>query len=74
MIRLPYPLLVGPLSGFLSLVPYVGLPLALMPPMFVALAQATSFGYFIIFLIVAALPPAGAESALSRRSSARACI
>jgi predicted PurR-regulated permease PerM len=31
----------------------VGLPLALVPPMFVALAQATSFGYFIIFLIVA---------------------
>jgi predicted PurR-regulated permease PerM len=53
IIRLPYPLLVGPLSGFLSLIPYVGLPLALVPPMFVALAQATSFGYFIIFLIVA---------------------
>jgi predicted PurR-regulated permease PerM len=53
IIRLPYPLLVGPLSGFLSLIPYVGLPLALVPPMFVALAQATSFGYFIIFMIVA---------------------
>lgn len=32
LIHLPYPLLVGPLSGFLSLVPYVGLPLALFPP------------------------------------------
>jgi predicted PurR-regulated permease PerM len=53
IIRLPYPMLVGPLSGFLSLIPYVGLPLALVPPMFVALPQATSFGYFIIFLIVA---------------------
>jgi predicted PurR-regulated permease PerM len=53
VIRLPYPLLVGPLSGFLSLMPYVGLPLALVPPMFVALAQATSFGYFVIFVIVA---------------------
>jgi predicted PurR-regulated permease PerM len=52
-IRLPYPLLVGPLSGFLSLIPYVGLPLAMLPPMFVALAQATSFGYFVIFVIVA---------------------
>ena len=30
-----------------------GIPLALVPPMFVALAQATSLGYFIIFLIVA---------------------
>ena len=53
IIRLPYPFLVGPLSGFLSLIPYVGLPLALVPPMFVALPQATSFGYFIIFMIVA---------------------
>jgi predicted PurR-regulated permease PerM len=53
VIRLPYPILVGPLSGFLSLIPYVGLPLALIPPMFVALAQATSFGYFVIFVIVA---------------------
>ena len=34
---LPYPLLVGPLSGFFSLVPYVGLPLALAPPMLVSL-------------------------------------
>lgn len=37
VIRLPFPLLVGPLSGFLSLVPYIGLPLALIPPLFAAL-------------------------------------
>src|SRR5581483_12512734 len=30
---LPYWPLVGPLSGFLSLVPYVGLPLSIIPPM-----------------------------------------
>ena len=35
--RLPYPLLIGPLSGFLSLIPYVGLPLAVIPPLFAAL-------------------------------------
>ncbi len=34
---LPYPLLTGPLSGFSSLVPYVGLPLALAPPLLVSL-------------------------------------
>jgi predicted PurR-regulated permease PerM len=34
---LPYPLLTGPLSGFCSLVPYIGLPLALAPPLFVSL-------------------------------------
>ena len=39
MVRLPYPLLVGPLSGCLSLFPYVGLPLALIPPLFAALNQ-----------------------------------
>lgn len=36
--RLPYPMLVGPLSGMLSLFPYVGLPLAMAPPLFSALA------------------------------------
>jgi predicted PurR-regulated permease PerM len=38
MMRLPFPLLVGPLSGFLSLVPYIGLPLAMVPPLFAALS------------------------------------
>src|SRR5258705_11272482 len=28
LIRVPYPMLGGPLHGFMSLVPYVGLPLA----------------------------------------------
>src|SRR6185437_6556984 len=36
-VKLPYWLVVAPLSGFLSLVPYVGLPLAMLPPMFAAL-------------------------------------
>ncbi len=37
ILGLPFPFLAGSLSGFLSLVPYVGLPLALLPPAFVAL-------------------------------------
>lgn len=37
LIRLPYWLLVGPLSAFLSLVPYVGLPLAILPPLLAGL-------------------------------------
>lgn len=54
IIRLPYPLLVGPLSGFLSLVPYIGLPLALLPPMFIALtALHTVSGYLLVFSLVA---------------------
>ncbi|MFB3825801.1 MAG: AI-2E family transporter [Bryobacteraceae bacterium] len=56
LIRLPYPLLVGPLSGFFSLIPYVGLPLALLPPMFIALtAFHTISGYLLVFGIVAVL-------------------
>lgn len=54
IIHLPYALLVGPLSGFLSLVPYVGLPLALIPPLFVALtAYSTISGYLLVTAIVA---------------------
>ena len=37
-IKLPYFVLIGPLSGFLSLIPYIGLPLAMVPPFFVALS------------------------------------
>ena len=55
-IRLPYWPLVGPLSGFLSLVPYVGLPLAMMPPLAAGLIiynQPTI--YVMIALVVAML-------------------
>jgi len=49
LLRLPYPLLIGPLSGFLSLVPYIGLPLALAPPVLAALpVYAKLSGYLII--------------------------
>jgi predicted PurR-regulated permease PerM len=37
MMHVPYPMLVGPLSGFMSLVPYIGLPLAMIPPLLAAL-------------------------------------
>ena len=45
---LPFPLLVGPVSAFLSLIPYVGLPLALIPPFFAALPIHTNAGYYLI--------------------------
>jgi predicted PurR-regulated permease PerM len=34
---LPYPLLMGSISGFLSLIPYIGLPLAILPAIVSAL-------------------------------------
>ena len=53
IIHLPYALLVGPLSGFLSLVPYVGLPVALLPPLFVALTAYDNIsGYLLVVAIV----------------------
>jgi len=39
-VKLPYWLVAGPVSGFLSLIPYIGLPLALMPPMIAALPMS----------------------------------
>lgn len=44
---LPYSVLTGPLSGFLSLVPYVGLPLAIVPPCFAALAVYTTLTPYV---------------------------
>src|SRR6202011_3785493 len=55
VIRLPYPLLVGPLSGFLSLVPYIGMPLAMIPPMFAALGVNVFPVYVLVMVAVALL-------------------
>jgi predicted PurR-regulated permease PerM len=56
LFRLPYPLLIGPLSGFLSLIPYIGLPLAVIPPLFAALPLfKTMPPYLLIGSVVAVL-------------------
>ncbi len=55
LMRLPYPLLVGPLSGVMSLVPYVGLPLALLPPLFAALTVNKVSTYVLVVVVVAML-------------------
>ena len=48
LMHLPYPFLVGVLSGFVSLVPYIGMPLAVAPPVLAALASGA--GTPVIFL------------------------
>jgi len=53
--RLPYPILIGPLSGFLSLVPSIGLPLALVPPLLAALPIYSSPAAYLIIVGVVAL-------------------
>jgi predicted PurR-regulated permease PerM len=55
LIRLPYPMLIGPLSGFFSLVPYVGLPLAMFPPLFAALGVNEVPVYVLVVAITATL-------------------
>lgn len=51
-IRLPYWPLIGPLSGFLSMVPYAGLPLAIAPAV---LAGVAVYDQPAIYLLIAAV-------------------
>jgi predicted PurR-regulated permease PerM len=55
-LEVPYWPLIGPLSGFCSLVPYVGLPLSIAPPVLAALAVPNQFKIVVtLALITAAL-------------------
>jgi len=53
-IRMPYWLLVGVLSGFLSLVPYVGLPLAILPAFAAGLTVYDSPPIYLLIVAVVA--------------------
>jgi predicted PurR-regulated permease PerM len=54
-LHLPFFFIVGVISGFLSLVPYLGLVLALVPPLVVGLGQLDSGDLFAISMMVLAL-------------------
>jgi predicted PurR-regulated permease PerM len=54
-VKLPYWVVVAPLSGFLSLVPYVGLPLAMIPPMFAALPVSSQPSIYLFLAASVAL-------------------
>ena len=54
-LHVPYPMLVGPLSGFMSLIPYIGLPLAMIPPLFAALPLNAVPVYVLVVVTVATL-------------------
>jgi predicted PurR-regulated permease PerM len=54
-VKLPYWLVAGPLSGFLSLIPYIGLPLALTPPLVAALPMRTGPQLFLFLSVSVAL-------------------
>lgn len=55
LLRLPYALLVGPISGFLSLLPYIGLPLAVLPPVLAALPVYERLPQYLILSTAIAL-------------------
>jgi len=55
LIHLPYPLLAGALSGFMSLLPYVGLPLAMIAPLFAALGVNRFSTYVLVIVVVSLL-------------------
>jgi predicted PurR-regulated permease PerM len=55
MMHVPYPMLVGPLSGIMSLVPYIGLPLAMIPPLLAALPLNPVPVYVLIVVSVGML-------------------
>lgn len=54
-LEVPYWPLIGPLSGFFSLVPYVGLPLSVIPPVLAALAIPNKFRIVVTVLIFTGL-------------------
>lgn len=50
LVGLPYPVVLGILSGTLSIVPYLGLPLALLPGGIVGLVSFESGGPFLVLI------------------------
>ena len=54
-VKLPYWILVAPASGFLSLVPYIGLPLALVPPLVAALPASKDPAIYVFLTLSVAI-------------------
>jgi predicted PurR-regulated permease PerM len=54
-IRMPYWPVIGPLSGFLSLVPYVGLPLSATPPVLAGLVKYNEPAVYVMIIVVVAI-------------------
>jgi len=55
LLGVPYFYFVGPISGFLSLVPYLGVPLAFVPPALASLGQIHGSGFLLIGVTVLGL-------------------
>ena len=51
VLRIPYPLLAGGLSGFLSIMPYVGVPLGIVPPLLTAIAGGRDTSVLLLVIL-----------------------
>jgi len=55
VVKLPYWIMIGPLSGFLSLIPYIGLPLAMLPPVLAALPVTREPAVYVFLIASVAI-------------------
>jgi predicted PurR-regulated permease PerM len=55
IIHLQYALLMGPIAAFLSLVPYIGVALGIIPPLLIALLQYDAMTPFVVIGVVVAV-------------------
>jgi predicted PurR-regulated permease PerM len=54
-VKLPYWMIIAPVSGFLSPIPYIGLPLALLPPVLAALPASKEPAMYLFLTVSVAL-------------------
>lgn len=50
VIHVPFPFLAGVLSGFLTIIPYIGVPLALLPPLLTAIAEGQGTSALLLIM------------------------
>lgn len=55
VIDLPYAILMGPLAAALSMIPYIGVALGVIPPLLVALVHYQTMGPFVIISVTVVL-------------------
>jgi predicted PurR-regulated permease PerM len=55
LLGIPYFYFIGVISGFLSLIPYLGVILAIVPPLFVDLGHLTAASILVVFGVVVGL-------------------
>jgi predicted PurR-regulated permease PerM len=54
-LRIPFPFIMGAISGMVSVIPYIGLPLAMIPPLFAALGVYSSLSSYIVVVAIVAV-------------------